>query len=121
MTETKAANGGMLEEWTSYFFPSPSKASQVTCLEFFQRPSTGTTLLCQAVPHRFGVFDATTMALVGQEHPLSAPVRLIRFMDAAPYTSLPSLLLVSTRICIFSLERQAYVSPSYRPSRSCMH
>ncbi|OQR90921.1 hypothetical protein ACHHYP_05144 [Achlya hypogyna] len=120
MTEstTKPSPGGMLEEWTSYFFPSPSKTplpSHVTCLEFFQRPMTNTTLLFQAVPHRFGVFDATTMALVGQEHPLSSPVRAARFLDTYPDKLLPDVLLLSTRLVIYSLERETVVQEIVGP------
>ncbi|OQS00196.1 hypothetical protein THRCLA_06148 [Thraustotheca clavata] len=101
-----------IDGWTSYLFASPSKPalpSLVTCVEFFHRAQSKTTLLFQAEPHSYGVFDATTMKMVGKKHPLDAPVRLARFLDDFPDKLLPDLLLVTNRLCIVCLESNTII------------
>ncbi|ETW01370.1 hypothetical protein H310_06920 [Aphanomyces invadans] len=114
-------NPGALDDWTSYIFPSPSRASsaspiQVTCLEFYQVPHTATTLLLQATPGAFSVYDTSTMEAIGRKHSTEGDaVRMARFIDAGS-GRLQNVLLVTLRLSVYSLEEERILHDISFPS-----
>ncbi|CAK4702691.1 hypothetical protein LEN26_011215 [Aphanomyces euteiches] len=115
MKPTINTNPGILDDWTSYLFPSPSKATpasptQVTCVEFYRVPHCNTTLLLQATPGTFSVFDAHTKQPIGRKHPTEGDyVRLARFLPSTYKQKLPNVLLLTTKLSVYSLEEESYV------------
>ncbi|KAF0690109.1 Aste57867_18503 [Aphanomyces stellatus] len=115
-------NPRMLDDWTSYLFSSPSKGaaaspSQVTCLEFFHDPRTNTALLLQATPGAFCIFNAHTTEQIGRKHPTDGDyVRLARFFPLSPNEKLPNVLLVTSKMSVYSLDESQFLQDIVFPA-----
>ncbi|KAF0747328.1 hypothetical protein AaE_007765 [Aphanomyces astaci] len=110
MEDVINTNPGALDNWTSYIFPSPSKSPSspvhVTCLELHQVPHTSTTLLLQATPGAFSIYNANTMEAIGRKHSTEGDtVLLARFINTGS-GSLPNVLLVAATLSVYSLEEE---------------